>query len=54
MNATLMVVALPVGAGLMTYGLLRGENLRLSARAVALIGAAIGVLQSPVAPMIGI
>lgn len=54
MNATLMVVSLPVGAGLMTYGLLRGENLRLSARAVALIGAAIGILQSPVAPMIGI
>lgn len=47
MNATLMVVALPVGASLMTYTLLRGENLRLSARAMALIGAGIGVLQSP-------
>ncbi len=54
MNATMMAVSLPVGAGLMTYGLLRGENLHLSARAVALIGAAIGILQSPVAPMIGI
>lgn len=48
MNATLMVVALPVGASLMTYSLLRGENLRLSARAMALIGAAIGVLQAPI------
>jgi hypothetical protein len=46
-NATLIVVALPVGAALLTYSLLRGEDMRLSARAVALTGAALGVLQSP-------
>ncbi|MCC7320490.1 MAG: hypothetical protein IT542_05855 [Rubellimicrobium sp.] len=45
MNATLMMVSLPIGASVMTYSLLRGENLRLSARAMALLGAAIGLTQ---------
>ncbi|WP_156790703.1 hypothetical protein [Rhodobacter ferrooxidans] len=46
-NSTLIIVALPVGAALLTYSLLRGEDMRLSARAVALTGAVLGVLQSP-------
>lgn len=42
MNATLIVIALPVGAAMMTYSLLRGENLNASARLLAVIGIAIG------------
>ena len=47
MNLTVMVLALPVGASMMTYTLLRGENLTASARMLALMGMAIGVQQSP-------
>ena len=32
MNATLIVVALPIGVAVMTYSLLRGEDLKLSTR----------------------
>lgn len=45
-NTTLMLVALPVGAALMTYSVLGGEDARLTARAVALTGAVIGILHS--------
>jgi hypothetical protein len=47
MNATLLVIALPVGASLMTYSLLRGENLHLSARALAVMGLLVGLMQLP-------
>lgn len=43
-DATLMVVALPVGAAMMIYGLARGADLHYSARAMALSGAAIAFL----------
>ncbi|WP_102223533.1 hypothetical protein [Acidimangrovimonas sediminis] len=42
-NTTLMLVALPVGAALMTYNVLGGEDAKLTARATALTGAAIGI-----------
>lgn len=45
MNATIMVMSLPIGASVMTYSLLRGGNLRSSARVMALLGIAIGVTQ---------
>jgi hypothetical protein len=44
-NATLMVVALPIGAAVMTYCALGRESLSVAARAMALTGAAIGVGQ---------
>jgi hypothetical protein len=43
-DATLMVVALPVGAGMMVYSLSRGANLNTSARALAISGLGIGVV----------
>ncbi|MDZ4136943.1 MAG: hypothetical protein U1D06_15335 [Paracoccaceae bacterium] len=47
-NATLVVVCLPLGAALFTYSLLRGEDMRMSAQAVALTGLFMGIAQSPV------
>ncbi len=47
-NATLIVIALPVGASMMTYSLLRGESLTTSARALAIMGTLIGLQYSPV------
>lgn len=38
MNATLIVVYAPLGAALMTYSILRGEDMRLTARALTLVG----------------
>ncbi|MBD3765490.1 MAG: hypothetical protein IE927_12380 [Rhodobacterales bacterium] len=49
MNATMIVVALPVGAAMMTYSLLRGEDMRLSGRAMALTGAVLAFGNSPFA-----
>ena len=43
-DATLMVVALPVGAAMMVYSLSRGANLNTSARALAISGLGIGVV----------
>lgn len=51
-NATLIVVYLPLGAALMTYSLLRGEDMRMSAQAVALTGLFMGIAQSPLAQQI--
>lgn len=45
-NATLLVVALPVGAALLTYNVLGREDLGVTARAMALTGAAIGFAQT--------
>ncbi len=47
-NATLIVIALPVGAAMMTYSVLRGENINTSARMLAIIGMAVGVQHSPI------
>lgn len=44
MNGTLIAVAAPVGAAVMTYSLLRGEDLRLTARALTLCGALMTML----------
>lgn len=38
MNATLLAVSAPIGAAVMTYGLLRGGDMRFSARAMTLAG----------------
>lgn len=47
MNATLIVVYAPLGAALMTYSLLRGEDIRLTARALTLVGGMSLFLGSP-------
>lgn len=46
LNATLVMVSLPVGAAMITYAVLRGEDMRLSGRAMALTGAALAFSQS--------
>lgn len=43
-DATLMVVALPVGVAMMVYSLSRGPDLNTSARALALSGTGLGLL----------
>ncbi|MGB8815365.1 MAG: hypothetical protein WCC57_19480 [Paracoccaceae bacterium] len=48
MNATLVMVSLPVGAALMTYALLRGEDMRMSSRMMALSGTLLGLSHSPI------
>jgi len=47
MNATLIMVALPVGAAMLTYSLLRGENMRLSTAAMVATGLGVSLLHSP-------
>ena len=46
MNATMIVALLPVGAAVMTYSILRGEDLRLSGRMLALTGLVLAASQS--------
>lgn len=48
MNATLIVVYAPLGAAVMTYSLLRGEDMRLSSRMMAVAGTMFAVAHSPV------
>ncbi|HVG49484.1 MAG TPA: hypothetical protein VM899_15275 [Rubellimicrobium sp.] len=45
-DATLMVLLLPVGATMMVYSLTRGANLTTSARALAITGVGFGFVQS--------
>ena len=45
MNIALMLVALPVGCALLVYNLVRGEDLRTSARAIAMASTLIGLAQ---------
>ncbi|HSF63721.1 MAG TPA: hypothetical protein VLA78_05005 [Paracoccaceae bacterium] len=52
MDATLIVVAPPVGAALMTYGLLRGSNLVRSGRAMAVTCTFVGLVQGPLLALI--
>jgi hypothetical protein len=44
-DATLMVIAMPVGAAMMIYGLTRGADINTSARALAMCGTGVGLLQ---------
>lgn len=46
MNATLIMVALPVGAAMLTYSLLRGDNMRLTSAALVATGLGSTILQS--------
>ena len=46
MNATLIVVSLPIGAALMTYSVLRGENMRMTSQALVATGVASTLMQS--------
>ena len=46
MNATMIVALLPVGAAMMTYSILRGEDIRLSGRMMALTGLVLAASQS--------
>ena len=48
MNATLIVVWAPLGAAVMTYSLLKGENMRLSSRLMAVSGTLFALAHSPV------
>ena len=48
MNATLILVWAPLGAAVMTYSVLRGENMRLSARMMAVAGTIFALANSPV------
>ncbi|MDB5665303.1 MAG: hypothetical protein JWS11_1846 [Cypionkella sp.] len=51
MNATLIIVALPVGAAMLTYSVLRGENMRLTSAALVATGIASTLLQGPLAAL---
>lgn len=46
MNTTLMLVSLPIGASMMTYSILRGEDINLTARAMAITGTLVGLYNS--------
>lgn len=46
MNTTLILVSLPVGAAMLTYSLLRGEDLRMTSRALVLTGLGMIVMES--------
>ncbi|MBI1172248.1 hypothetical protein GC209_12675 [bacterium] len=47
LNATLIVIYPPMGAAVMTYSILRGEDFRLSLRWVAVVGAILSFAHSP-------
>ena len=47
MNLTLVIVAAPVGAALLTYNALGREDMKLTARAMSLTGIAVAVAQTP-------
>lgn len=47
LNMTLIIVVAPVGAALLTYNALGREDMRLTARAVALTGFAVALSQTP-------
>ena len=48
LNATLILVWAPMGAAMMTYSILRGENMRLSSRVMAVSGTLFALAHSPV------
>lgn len=48
LNATLILVYAPLGAAVMTYSVLRGENMQLSSRMMAVAGTLFALAHSPV------
>ncbi len=48
LNATLILVYAPLGAAVMTYSVLRGENMQLSSRLMAVAGTLFALAHSPV------
>lgn len=48
LNATLILVWTPMGAALMTYSLLKGEDMRLSSRVMVVTGTFLVLAQTPV------
>jgi hypothetical protein len=46
-NAALIMVYPPLGAAVMTYSIVKGEDLRLSSRLVAVVGTVFGLAQTP-------
>ncbi len=52
MNATLVVVAFPLGAAVTTYTLLRGANLRLSTQAMAVVAGLLGFMHTGLAHLL--
>ncbi|SER52288.1 hypothetical protein SAMN04490244_101358 [Tranquillimonas rosea] len=50
MNTSLMLVSLPVGAGMLTYNLLKGGSINATGRVMALTGLAIGASNIPSMP----
>jgi hypothetical protein len=44
MNGTLLTIAPPVGVGLMAYSMIKGEDIRLTSRIIALSGTLLAVL----------
>jgi len=48
LNATLILVYAPLGAAVMTYSVLRGENMALTARLMAVTGTMFALAHSPV------
>lgn len=48
MNTTLILVSLPVGASLMTYSLLRGGDMAISGRVMAVTGTVMGLWDNPI------
>lgn len=48
LNATLILVWAPLGAAIMTYSILRGENMRLSSRVMAVSGTLYALAHSPI------
>ncbi len=52
MNATLILVWLPLGAAAMAYSLVKGEDIRVSGRLMAVTGTFLAFAQSPWTPTI--
>lgn len=46
MNATLLIVAMPVGVAVTAYSLVRGHDIRVSAQAMAVVASVLGIWQS--------
>jgi hypothetical protein len=49
MNATLMMVSLPIGAALMTYSVLRGDDMRMTSKAMVAVGVLSTLMKIPMA-----
>jgi hypothetical protein len=54
LNATLILVWSPLGAAVMTYSILRGEDMRLSARTMAVAGTLFALAHSPLGQTVAV